>query len=177
MHSLHTLRRVPRRRLPGCLVDAPHECPVSSAAYRRSNRERIRERARAYREAHRERLREYNAEYYRNHRHAHARRPSTRIPRDSVLHFGRWEGSEEERIARLHLATLVIRTFVAADLDPSPAAKAYFRDALDEDRALEREFAARTAARLASGLPRLAVRRVANRSGADTNDVAVEHAA
>ncbi len=43
--------------------------------------------------------------------------------------------------------------------------------------ALEREFAVRTAARLASGLPRLAVRRVANRSGADTNDVAVEDAA
>ncbi len=158
-------------------VDARHECPVSTAAYRRLNRERIRERARAYREAHRERLREYNAEYYRKHRKTRVRRSSTPVPREPLLCFGPLEGSEEERIARLNVATLVIRAFVTSDLDPSPEVTVYFRDALDEDRALEREFAVRTAARLASGLPRLAVRRVANRSGADTNDVAVEDAA
>ena len=141
---------------------ARRERPLSTPAYRRSNRERIRERARAFREEHRDPLREYNAEYYRTHRKAQAGRSSEPAALGPDLRFGPGAGSEEERITRLNVATLVMRAFVTSDLEPSPAAKAYFREALDEDRALEREFASRTAARLASsprgckveGLPR-----------------------
>ncbi|MEO8463117.1 MAG: hypothetical protein ABI555_07880 [Chloroflexota bacterium] len=136
---------------------------MSTAAYRRSNRERIRERARAYREADRERLREYNAAYYRTHRGTRAGRSSKPVPCNPNLRFGPVAGSEEERIARLNVATVVLRAFLAADLEPGAVAKAYFRDALDEDRALEQLFDARAAARLVAAAPsRLAVRRVAN---------------